>query len=64
VNRRDLEKHLRMHGCLLFRHGSKHDIWIDSALSQSVAVPRHAEIKKNTVRAICRTLSISRPQGM
>jgi len=29
VNRRELERHLRAHGCFLHHHGGKHDIWVN-----------------------------------
>lgn len=55
---------MRSHACALYRHGSRHDIWINSTLTLTTAVPRHVQIKKNTVRAICRALNIPRPDGI
>src|SRR5688572_21362875 len=37
----DLERHLRAHGCLLAREGSRHSIWQNSANGKVAPVPRH-----------------------
>jgi len=29
MDRRQLEQHLRLHGCVLHDHGAKHDVWIN-----------------------------------
>ena len=39
MNRRELEEHLRAHGCVLHHHGAKHDIWI-SPISLAKALCR------------------------
>lgn len=54
---RNLEQHLKKHGCVKKREGGSHTIWqkIDG---YSTSVPRHAEVKKATVRAICKQLEI------
>jgi len=64
VNRRELEKHLRSHGCHLDHHGAKHDIWINPANSKTSQVPRHKTLKKPLVRGICKTLDIPIPPGL
>jgi predicted RNA binding protein YcfA (HicA-like mRNA interferase family) len=64
VNRTELERHLRDHGCLLHHHGGNHDIWLNPANMRKAPVPRHREIKKGTVRGICRTLDIPRPPSI
>jgi hypothetical protein len=64
MNRRQFERHLRANGCLLHRHGSRHDVWINlRTLSQS-PVPRHTTLKRGTVRGICRILGIAIPSGI
>ena len=64
MNRRALERHLRLHGCFLNHHGAKHDIWVNPSNQGHVPVPRHATIKKGTVRGICRLLRIPVPAGL
>jgi mRNA interferase HicA len=57
VKRRDLIRHLEGHGCRLARQGASHEIWI-SAEGRRSTVPRHREIPRGTVNAICRQLGI------
>jgi len=45
MKRRDLERRLRMAGCLLKREGASHSIWINPSTGVKEAVPRHKEIK-------------------
>jgi mRNA interferase HicA len=65
VKRRELERHLRLHGAELVREGSRHSVWmIGGPDSERIAaVPRHNEIRPGTVRAICRDLEIPTPAG-
>lgn len=58
---RDLEKHLRDHGCILAREGGRHSIWQNPANGKAAPVPRHREVKENTVRSVLRQLEISPP---
>jgi len=58
MKRRDLEKHLRSHGCVLHHHGGKHDVWLNPANQNRVPVPRHGEVKVGTARSVCRQLQI------
>jgi len=57
----ELERHLRHHGCALYREGAAHSIWFNPASHKIASVPRHREIKEGTVRAICKQLEIPRP---
>ncbi|MEM1109773.1 MAG: type II toxin-antitoxin system HicA family toxin [Planctomycetota bacterium] len=62
MKRRDLEKHLREHGCELHHHGGRHDIWINLKTQARAPVPRHKEMPKiGTVRGICRQLGVPSP---
>lgn len=61
MKRRDLEKHLRKHGCVFDHHGGQHDIWLNPATNQRAPVERHREIPTVIVREICKQLSIPRP---
>lgn len=58
---RDLTKHLRDHGCELFREGANHSWWINIKQNRRTAVPRHREINDNLVLKICKDLGIPKP---
>ena len=53
---RDLERHLRAQGCVFFREGGAHTVWLNPSKRKIVSVPRHREIKEGTVNGICRQL--------
>jgi predicted RNA binding protein YcfA (HicA-like mRNA interferase family) len=54
----DLERHLRQCGCVLYREGGAHSIWLNPNNRKIASVPRHREIKEGTMRAICKQLEI------
>ena len=58
---RDLERHLRGHGCVLFREGGAHTVWLNPANRKIASVPRHREIKERTVESICRQREVPQP---
>jgi predicted RNA binding protein YcfA (HicA-like mRNA interferase family) len=58
VKRRALERLLREAGAIVKREGGEHTIWMNPKTGQKSSVPRHAEIKKHTARAICKDLGI------
>ena len=58
MKRRDLEKHLKAHGCYLARHWGGHDFWNNPTTNKQAAVPRHSEIATFTTEAICKDLQI------
>jgi predicted RNA binding protein YcfA (HicA-like mRNA interferase family) len=60
VKRRELERWLRSHGARLLRHGASHDVWVHDGLKGSV--PRHGEIRRGTVIAICKQLNLPEPR--
>ncbi len=60
MKRRDLERRLREHRCVLVREGASHTVY-ENAAGKRATVPRHAEIKTPTVREICHQLDIPRP---
>jgi len=57
----ELERHLRLHGFVLYREGAAHSIWFNPPLHKIASVPRHREMKEGRVRAICKQLEIPRP---
>jgi mRNA interferase HicA len=61
MKRKDLVRHLKMHGCRLLREGRGHSVWVNPANDQQSSVPRHREINDYTARAICRQLAIPEP---
>ena len=63
MSRRELQQHLRGHGCHLDHHGGRHDIWINPANGNTSPVPRHNTIPRGTVRSVCRALDIPLPPG-
>jgi len=62
MKRRDLEKHLKAHGCVPeSRSGcGPHDIWRNPSNGLNAAIPRKKEIKTGTGRSICDDLGVPR----
>ena len=58
---KDLETHLRAHGCILSRQGGNHTIYKNHNNNKITSVPRHREIKPFTVKSICKQLEIPLP---
>jgi mRNA interferase HicA len=58
IKLRELERHLRDHGCVPLREGAKHSIWQNPRTGQRTSVPRHRELPLTTARAICAQLGI------
>jgi predicted RNA binding protein YcfA (HicA-like mRNA interferase family) len=56
MKRRDLIKRLEQMGCVLTRHGGKHDWYTNNVTKQSQPVPRHKEINENLARSIIKKL--------
>jgi predicted RNA binding protein YcfA (HicA-like mRNA interferase family) len=61
MNRRLFERHLRDNGCALHHAGGSHDVWINFASGAQAPVPRHATLKRGTVRGICKILGVPTP---
>lgn len=59
MKRRDLERHLREHGCEPIC-GAKHEKWRSTA-GDATVVPRHNEIVWQLARKICSDLKIPPP---
>ncbi len=56
MKRRDLIKVLKNMGCVLARHGNKHDWYTNPQTKQSQPVPRHNEINENLAKSIIKKL--------
>lgn len=59
---RDLERHLRAHGCQQIDEGSNYSRWKGPDGARSV-VPRHREIDYALARKICTQLGTPPPTG-
>lgn len=56
MKRVDLIRTIEMNGCVLVRHGGKHDWYRNPVTGISQAVPRHREINETLARRIIRML--------
>ena len=57
MKRRDLISKLEDAGCILVRHGGKHDIYHNPHSGKSQPVPRHREINEMLAKKIIRDLT-------
>ena len=57
MKRIDLIKRLEKTGCILIRHGGRHDWYRNPRTGVSQPVPRHNEINENLAKHILRKLS-------
>jgi predicted RNA binding protein YcfA (HicA-like mRNA interferase family) len=58
MKRRELIRELEKEGCVLHRHGSRHDIYRNTANDRKAPVPRHREISDSLRRLIRRQLGL------
>jgi len=56
VKRRDLIKKLEETGCVLIRHGGRHDWYQNPGTKVSQPIPRHKEIKDILAKHIIKML--------
>lgn len=57
---RDLVRRLRRAGCVLVRHGKRHDIWENPSNGKRTTVPRHAsDLKSGTYHAILNQIGLA-----
>ncbi len=57
MKRGDLIKRLEEVGCVLIRHGGRHDWYTNLKTKQSQPIPRHKEINENLAKSIIKKLS-------
>jgi len=57
VKRKDLIKKLTDSGCVLVRHGGRHDLYKNPATGKKQPVPRHKEIDETLARHIIKELT-------
>jgi len=58
VKRKELIKQLTQADCVLLRHGSRHDIYLNPSNGQKQPIPRHAEIDERLAKHIKKFLGI------
>jgi mRNA interferase HicA len=58
MKRREFVRELEQAGCVLHRHGKRHDIYSNPANGQQAPVPRHREIAESLCRLIRKQLGI------
>ena len=57
MKRIDLIKKISKSGCILIRHGGRHDWYQNPVTKMSQPVPRHREIKESLAKHIIKKLS-------
>jgi predicted RNA binding protein YcfA (HicA-like mRNA interferase family) len=57
MKRRDLIQRIEGAGCILIRHGGKHDIYHNPKTGATQPIPRHKEINEILARKVLRDLS-------
>lgn len=58
MKRKELIRELEKAGCVLHRHGAKHDIYRNPSTGKKSPVPRHTEIKDSLCRLIRKQLGL------
>ena len=58
MNRRALIRELAANGCVLLRHGSRHDLYLNPVNGRQAPIPRHGEVKDSLVRLIRKQLGL------
>ena len=61
MRRREFERYLRTQGCFLHHRGGRHDVWVNAGSGAQAPVPRHATLKRGTVRGICQRPGVPAP---
>jgi len=56
MKRRELIRRLEDFGCVLIRHGARHDWYTNLKTKQSQPVPHHKEINENLAKSIIKKL--------
>jgi mRNA interferase HicA len=58
MKRKEFVQQLKNAGCILLRHGARHDIYLNPASGKKQPVPRHAEIDNALVKHIRKYLGL------
>ena len=57
MKRRDLIKRITANGCILLRHGGRHDLYQNPVTKKKQPVPRHTEVDERLAKHIIRELT-------
>lgn len=60
MKRKDLLKQLTAEGCVLLRHGPRHDIYLNPKNGAKQPVPRHSETDESLARHIKKYLALGK----
>ena len=58
MKRRQFIRQLLKEGCVMLRHGARHDIYLNPETGQRQPVPRHSEIDERLARHIRKQLGL------
>ena len=58
MKRSDLIRQLADEGCVLYRHGARHDVYLNPATGAKQPVPRHSEIDDALAKHIRKYLGL------
>lgn len=58
MKRQEFIRQLMQRGCVLLRHGSRHDIYFNPVNGMKQPVPRHAEVDNHLVTHILKQLGL------
>jgi mRNA interferase HicA len=58
VKRTELIRQLTEAGCVLLRHGGRHDVYLNPLTGQKQPIPRHSEIDEHLARHIRKYLGV------
>jgi mRNA interferase HicA len=58
MKRKELIRQLENAGCVLLRHGSRHDVFLNPNNGRKQPVPRHSEVDEQLARHIKKFLGI------
>jgi len=57
MKRKELIKRISSAGCVLVRHGTRHDLYRNQKTGKKQAIPRHNEIDENLAKHILKELA-------
>jgi predicted RNA binding protein YcfA (HicA-like mRNA interferase family) len=58
MKRKEFIQEILKQGCILLRHGARHDVYLNPATGNKQPVPRHAEIDAKLVKHIRKNLGL------
>ncbi len=61
MKRNLLIQYFNSQGCVLFREGGNHSVFVNTETGKKVSVPRHPEINDYLIKEICKQLGIPYP---